>query len=423
MSVIMSRSGDTNNIRPSICRALQELDIRGTANLLTMQEQKSRYELIDKEHRVVLRKQPHYAETLRTAVAANDTTIQVPKNSRTDNALVPGRDLLITYTRINSAGITVAISTGVNRITEVARISSVNTSATTHNVITLANGLSRAFPAHNAAASANFEQVVVSAVGSSYEENSTAPSEYSNTEYSYLNTAQIFRTGFGISDTAKALQSFTDTNPRSLADNIMQATKNHSADIERAILFGEKTASSVDHRRMDGFASIIKTQAPDNYIQPSTSYSSFVDLQEVIDIVFEVGTEGSAMDMRYLFTGNAGLNTLRKLIDNNSNATVNWENIPSEFGFNVAKINTNMGSFMVKSHPLMTNDPTRQHDMLIVDPMGYYLNFMQNRDGNLRVHARTGRDGDTGDITTECTLVVMNPEGCMYLENVHASNS
>lgn len=202
-------------------------------------------------------------------------------------------------------------------------------------------------------------------VGTIHAEGGLSPDGLRYDPVEYFNYTQIFRTALEHTRTAAKTKLRT-------GDDVMQAKKEalelHSIEIERAFTFGIRTlgtgTNGKPERTTGGVKSFLSTNKYDFTKEAGTGtwLNTGEDwLDERFEEIFRYGnTEKIAL------CGSGALLGIQKIAKQNGlfDLTAKTES----YGVKVLRWVTPFGEINLKTHPLMTYEPTTRNSMLIVDP-------------------------------------------------------
>lgn len=340
--------------------------------------------------------------TLTTAAAAGDTTLTVASTAN----VLPGMILQVPTTSENIIINTVISATSV----QVTR--SVGTVA--------AAGIPTATP--------------VNQIGNAYEEASLRPTALIINPVRITNLTQIFRNTWAISDTLRATTMIAGETPE--AENRQDCAAFHAADIEKAIIFGQKsqgTRNGQPFRTMDGLINIIGnlTYYPSSYAAPNITTAgattNYTQLEAMLDPMFNQTTDPKVANERVLLVGGQARRVLNKI--GQLNGTYFISDGQTSYGLQFSSFKTARGTFRMIEHPLFNTNPTWAKMALGIDLSTFRLAYLGdrktqnmefNKDG--KNAADNGIDAVGGTLTTELTCVVKNPPANSVVYNLTAGS-
>lgn len=282
--------------------------------------------------------------------------------------------------------------------------------------------------AANIAASINLYQI-----GSAFEEASLRPNALAINPVRITNLTQIFRNTWAISDSARATQVIAgDTN---VAENRQDCAAFHAVDIEKALFFGQKSASTRNgqpFRTMDGIYSIVNNLSyyPSYYGSPNVTIAggttNYTQFESAFDPCFNQATDPKVANERVLFVGG----TAKKVINNigRLNGTYYMVDGQTSWGLQFTTIKIARGTFRLIEHPLFNTNPSWSKLAVAVDLSSFNLAYLgdrktQNREFNMSGAsvADNGIDAVGGTLTTELTTLIKNPPAYGIMTNLTAA--
>lgn len=272
-------------------------------------------------------------------------------------------------------------------------------------------------------------------VGNAYEEGSIRPQSLIINPVRITNLTQIFRNTWAITDSARATMVIAGES--NVAESRQDCANFHATDIEKALLFGQKsqgTRNGQPFRTMDGLISIAGTLAyyPTYYsavnINTAGATTNYTQLEGFLDPVFNQQTDPSVGNERVLFVGG----TARKVINNigRLNGTYNIVDGQTSYGLQFSTFRTARGTFRMVEHPLLNSNASWSKMGIAVDLSGFRLAYLGDRktmnapfngasDSNNA--SDNGIDAVGGTLTTEVTCVIKNPPANAIIYNLTAA--
>lgn len=283
------------------------------------------------------------------------------------------------------------------------------------------------------AAAAISNSVSLYQVGNAYEESSTRPNALIINPVRITNYTQIFRNTWAISDTVRATQMIAgETN---VAESKQDCAAFHAADIEKALIFGQKsqgTRNGQPFRTMDGLISIVGNLAyyPSSYgsanVTTLGATTNYTQLEAALDPVFNQTTDPKVANERVFFVGGA----MKRVLNNigRLNGTYMMVDGQTSWGLQFSTFKTARGTFRVIEHPLFNTNTSWSKMGVAVDLSTFRVAYLgdrktQNKEFNTDGGEATdnGIDAVGGTLTTEMTCVVKNPPANAILYNATAA--
>lgn len=277
-------------------------------------------------------------------------------------------------------------------------------------------------------AAAIADDVKLYQVGNAFEEGSLRPVALNITPVRITNLTQIFRNSWAVTDTARATQVIAgDTT---VAESKQDAAAFHAADIEKALLFGQKsqgTRNGKPFRTMDGLVSIVGnlTYYPPSYSAANVttlgSTTNFTQLEAALDPVFNQTTDPKVANERVLFVGGAAKRVLVGI--GRLNGTYMMVDGQTSWGLQFTTFKTSRGTFRVIEHPLFNSNSDWAKMAVAVDLSTFNVAYLGDRKTKLENFGAgdDGVDAEGGSLTTELTCVIKNPPANAILYNFTAA--
>ncbi|MNZ67053.1 hypothetical protein D3C78_852880 [compost metagenome] len=257
-------------------------------------------------------------------------------------------------------------------------------------------------------------------VGNAYEEASLRPQALNINPVRITNLTQIFRNTWAISGSAEATQVIVgDTNT---AENRQDCAAFHAADIEKALLFGQKSQgyrNGQPFRTMDGLINIVGNIAyyPPSYSVPNvftaSSTTSYTQLLAMLDPVFDQATDPKVANERIMFVGGKAFNVINQI----GRLAGEYQIVDGQtsFGLQFSSFKIPRGTFRMIEHPLFNTNPYWSAMAVAVDLSTFNVAYLGNRQTQNKEFNMGGQvtdqgiDAVGGTLTTEMTCVVKNP--------------
>lgn len=265
----------------------------------------------------------------------------------------------------------------------------------------------------------------VQKIGNAFEEASGMPTAVTQQGAPRMNYTQIFRNGWAISGTAKAVKFLTGNK---LAYNKQMCAMYHAEDMERSFLWGKKAITTLNGKQFrltDGVLSQIESNGGTVLSAATDSGSGAVagelsrgDLEGFIQEIFAFNVKGQPNE-RIAFGGNMVLAALNRMTFLDGSYQISQGE--SKLGIAVNTILTPFGTLKLMTHPLMNENPVWNHEMYVLHPGGIKRRVLRdtNQEGydknGLRIQ---GKDADEGVITTEVGVQVGAARTMGILRNV-----
>lgn len=264
-------------------------------------------------------------------------------------------------------------------------------------------------------------------VGNASEESSLRPNAMIITPVRVTNYTQIIRNTWAVSGTMRATMMIAgETN---VAESKQDCAAFHAADIEKALIFGQKsqgTRNGQPFRTMDGVIQAVTTaDTGSTNITTASATTTFTQLETALDPVFNQVTDPKGGNERILFVGG----TARKVINGIGKlyGTVQIIDGQTSFGMQFSTFKTSRGTFRMIEHPLLNSNTTWAKYALALDLSTFTVAYLgdrktENKEFNTDNDANdNGVDAVGGTLTTELTSVVKNPLANALITNLTAA--
>jgi hypothetical protein len=282
------------------------------------------------------------------------------------------------------------------------------------------------------AAAAIADDVQLYQVGNAFEESSIRPNALAINPVRITNLTQIFRNTWSLSRSAEASQVIAGES--TIAENRQDCAAFHAADIEKAILFGQKSQGQRNgqpFRTMDGLLNILSnlTYYPPSYaaanVTAAGNTTNFTQLETALDPVFNQATDPKVGNERILFVGGGAKKVLNNI--GRLNATYQLQNGATSYGLQFSEFAIARGRFKMIEHPLLNSNAAWSKYAIAVDMSTFRLAYLGGRktkkeEFNTNGNAvDNGIDAVGGTITSELTCVVKNPPANALITNLTAA--
>jgi hypothetical protein len=262
------------------------------------------------------------------------------------------------------------------------------------------------------AAAAISSGVVLYAVGNAHEQGSLRPASRLMNPVRVLNHTQIFRNSWQLPRTVAAI---TPTVGGSLpSESKEDCFFFHAADIEKALIWGQKYGAVVDGQymtAMDGVVETVRRLAPAANTTTMGSTTNYTQLQAALDPGFNTVVMGSNTNERVFLAGGKAVTVVNDI----GRLSGQYQIVEgaTSFGLKFTQFRTARGVFRMIEHPLL-NTNTAWAAMAISVHLGSlkicYLSKTSHMEyGATNVPVDNGIDAIGGTLTTELTLENLNP--------------
>jgi len=261
-------------------------------------------------------------------------------------------------------------------------------------------------------------------VGNAFEQASTRPAPVAINPVPVINNTQIFRNSWALARTVSVIRPIVGDDL--ISENKVDAGALHMADIEKALIFGQKFSGTRKNQmftKMDGIIGMLSTYAPTN-ISAAGSTTTYTQLNTYLEKAFNKAVNSKAGTDRALFVGSKALSVINQI--GRLNGTYQLVQGQTEFGLQFKSFNTDRGSFKVMEHPLLNSNPSWSAMALAVDISALKLAHLAGVD---TTHIGYGMDGKPveqgldavgGTLLTETTLENINPSAHVLITGLTA---
>lgn len=240
-------------------------------------------------------------------------------------------------------------------------------------------------------------------IGNAFEEASSMPTPVTQQGHPRFNFTQIWRNGWAISGTAKAVKFLTGNK---LAYNKQMCATYHAEDIERSFIWGKKALTTLNGKQFrltDGIISQIE-QFGGLVVSANSGGAGQLsrgDFEDFIQQIFSYNVKGQPNE-RISFCGNIALKAMQRWawLD----GTYELSQSETKLGIKVNEFITPFGTLKLMTHALMNENPVWTKEVYVLHPGAIKKRmlrdtFPENYDKSGRGTA--GVDADEGAITTE----------------------
>ena len=251
-------------------------------------------------------------------------------------------------------------------------------------------------------------------IGSMFAEGVGAPPASMRNPTKLYNLAQIFRTTYQITETAKRTRTRTGDPVK---NDKKRKMFDHSTAMEFAFLFGkrfEQVGANGKPMRLTGGLLWFLSQYAPSMITAFTTTPTESTFTDAIYKVFDYNSGAGAE--RIVFAGNGALNSLNRLAATQSRTRVNFDGIIDVYGMKLQRWVLPQGTLYVKSHPLFNTHPVHTYDMAVLDPTA--LKYRHLRDTTFKDNIQApDEDSTKGQWLTEAGIEVQHAKTMTWLSN------
>lgn len=205
-------------------------------------------------------------------------------------------------------------------------------------------------------------------VGTAFEEGGGKPEAVTQKGESRVNYVQIFKNGWAITGTAKAVKYHTGSQ---LAYNRSQALGYHVEDLERSFIFGRPGVMTVNNKQMRLSGGIVyQIETYGGLVESANvgAVAGAMDLKGIMNFlrrIFDRNVKGMPNE-RIAFTGSATLELINHMVLRDSQYNISQGE--DKYGIKIMKLQGFNGDLTLATHPLFTENSTWGHELHVYHP-------------------------------------------------------
>lgn len=264
---------------------------------------------------------------------------------------------------------------------------------------------------------------VMYGVGNAHEQGSLRPASRLMNPIRLMNNTQIFRNSWALPKSVNVIKPIVGDSLS--GESRGDAGMFHAADIEKAIIFGQKFGKVHNGQWMTGMDGIVETVrriAPAANTTEAMGQITYDDLEEALDPVFNTVNNGVNPNERALFVGG----TVRKAINNVGRYSGQYQIVDGQtnFGLQFQTFKTSRGTFRMIEHPILNSNPLWAQMAIALDISSLRLMYLEGRRTENTEYGMDGRATDNGidavggTLTTELTMEIVNPSAHAVLKGI-----
>ncbi len=250
-------------------------------------------------------------------------------------------------------------------------------------------------------------------IGSAFEEGSAAPDPVSFDPVELFSQCQIFRSTYGMTNTAAA--THTRTGPEE-AENKREALQLFGVDMERAFIFGKYKTTQRNGQPLRMTGGVMSYIPADRKWTPPSGVMTMAWLESLSENLFRYGSTE-----KLAFVGNTFLTAVSTMVRKSGDATFQISSKVKEYGIGgITRLTTPHGELVLKAHPLftqMTGGTTAgtaytsmNNAALILDMDNIVYRYLDGRDVKFEKDLQEpGVDAKHAGWIGECGLEVHHP--------------
>lgn len=260
-------------------------------------------------------------------------------------------------------------------------------------------------------------------VGSAFEQGSNAPASRLMNPVRVLNYTQIFRNSWALPGTTTATMPIVGGSL--VAESKIDCGLFHGADIETAMIFGQRSGQVINNQyltTMDGIVETVRRLAPAGNTNTAGSTTSYSQLQTYLNPCFNTQANGRNGNHRLAFVGG----TARTVINDIGRKSGAYYIVDGQtnFGLQFQTFKTSRGQFTMIEHPMLNSNDDWKKMALVVDPDNIQVPHLRDTSEMLYgldgKYVPNGQDAVGGTLTTELTMEIINPSSCAVVYGLTA---
>jgi len=260
-------------------------------------------------------------------------------------------------------------------------------------------------------------------VGTAFEEGGARPSPITQKGESRTNYVQIFKNGWAVTGTAKAVKYHTGSQ---LAYNRQMALGYHVEDLERAFIFGRPGVMTLNNKQMRLSGGIV--YQVENYggliTTANVGGAGNMNLDGIIAFlrqIFDRNVKGLPNE-RIAFAGSAVIERLNKMVRIGSQYQIATQE--TQWGIHVTKIIGINGDLTIMTHPLFVENTIWSNELHVYHPgliKKRVLRDTWEESFGSESSNNQGNDSDEGFIAIECGFQTQSVETMGIMRNILAA--
>lgn len=268
------------------------------------------------------------------------------------------------------------------------------------------------------------DDVKLYSVGTSFEQGSNAPTSRLMNPTRVMNNTQIFRNSWALAGTVTAITPIVGSSL--VAESRIDCGLFHGADIEKAMIFGQKSGQTINSQyltTMDGIIESIRRYAPAGNTTAAGGTTTYAQLQTALNGCFDVTSNGRTGNRRTLFVGGGA----RHVINEIGRLSGNYQIMDgaTSFGLQFQSFRTSRGEFKMIEHPMLNSNDDWKKMAIAVDMDSIRVPYLRKTanteygmDGR---YVANGQDAVGGTMTTELTMEIVNPSAFAIITGLTAA--
>lgn len=254
----------------------------------------------------------------------------------------------------------------------------------------------------------------VTKIGNVFEEGSGSPNASTRNPTKLNNLAQIFKTAYRITETAKLTRARTGP---ALNNDKKRKMFDHSVALELAFLFGKRhevAGPGGKPMRFTGGLLYMLSQYASTRIKVYATTPTEDSILDTISPIWDYDTD--AGNQRICFAGNGFLNTLNKLARDSSSTRINFNGVVKTYGMQLQEWILPQGTLYVRTHPLFNTHARLTNDAFVFDPTCLIYRYIRDTKSQSNIQLPDA-DEEKGQWLTECGLEMQHAKTSLWISN------
>lgn len=261
-------------------------------------------------------------------------------------------------------------------------------------------------------------------IGNAFEQGSYRPASRVLAVARVMNNTQIFRNSWALAHSLAVIKPIVGGDE--IAESRTDAGMFHASDIEKSILFGQKTSGMVNGQymtTMNGIWNTLREQVPGN-VQAAGATTNYTQLQTLLDVAFDTITNGRNGNERVLYVGGQARTVINDI--GRLNGTYQIVDGQTNFGLQFSTFKTSRGTFRMVEHPMLNTNDDWKKTAFCLDMPSIKLMHLEGRRTMNKEYGMNGTPVDDGvdavggTLTTELTMEITNPSANVVLTGLTA---
>lgn len=256
------------------------------------------------------------------------------------------------------------------------------------------------------------DNAVLYSIGNAHEQASLRPVSRLMNPVRLMNKTQIFRDSWALPRTMGKLS--TVVGDTLVGESRTDCGLFHAASIEKALIFGQQSGQIVNQQyltTMDGIVETIRRYAPAANTTTAGATTTYAQLEEYLDPVFDTVTDTSSGNVRTIYTGSTGVKVINQI--GRLSGQYQIVNDQTSFGLQFTEFKISRGTFRVIEHPIFNSNPVWKRLLIAVDlpaiKIAHLRETVNEEYGMNGQPVDSGIDAIGGTLTTELTMENINP--------------